>query len=105
MLVPEPGVPIHFCEIELERAPALVHLNLRVRRSREHLHGERTELGLGTHVFDLVDDGGDTRVLIDYDGRDQVLVGGVLRAEVEMGEVSGLREGLRNLRHEIFGED
>lgn len=105
VLIAESCVPIHLREIELERTPTLVHLDLGVCRSCEHLHGKCAELGLGADVFDFVDDGGDAWVLVDYDRRDQVLIGSVLGTEVEVGEMASLRERLRDLGHEVFGED
>lgn len=105
VLITESCVPIHLREIEPERTPTLVHFDLGICRSCEHLHGKRAELGLGADVFDFVDDGGDAWVLVYYDGRDQVLIGGVLGTEVEVGEMASLRERLRDLGHEVFGED
>lgn len=81
----QPRVPIHFGIVEPEDAILFFDLDVHVVRAGEHLVPEGTELVLLADVVCFVDDGADGWVFVHEHGGDEVFVGEVLVAEVEMG--------------------
>ena len=85
MLGVEAAVPVDLCVIEAEAAVLLVDFDVQVRVAGEELVAEGA---VGVSVADpvgLVDDGADGGVLVEEDGGDEVFVGEVLVAEVQVG--------------------
>lgn len=85
MLGVEAAVPVDLGVIEAEAAVLLVDLDVQVRVAGEELVAEGA---VGVPVADFVgfvDDGADGGVLVEEDGGDEVFVGEVLVAEVQVG--------------------
>ena len=81
----EPAVPVHLRVVETERAAFLVDLDLHVRVAGEELVAEGAVFVRLADVVGLVDDGADGGVFVEDDGGDEVFVGEVFVAEVQVG--------------------
>ena len=90
-------VPVDLGKVELESAALLVYFDVEVVFADEHLVLKRTESVLAPDIVYLVDDGLHHGVLVGENGCDQVLVGPVALAQVEVGDMAGQREALRDL--------
>ena len=85
MLGVEPAVPVHFGVIESEPAVSFVDLDSHVWVACEELVAEGAVFVGFAHPVGLVDDGADGGVFVLEDGGDEMLVGEVVVAEVEVG--------------------
>lgn len=89
MLGVEAAVPVDLGVVEAERAVFLADLDVEVVDAGEELIAEGAEFGLVADVVDFVDYGADGGVLVHEDFGDEVLVGEVGFADVEVGWGSG----------------
>ena len=89
MLGVQTRVPVDLGEVELESAALLVDFDVEVVFAHEHLVLERTESVLAPNIVYLVDDSLHHGVLVSENGCDQVLVGPVALAQVEVGNMAG----------------
>ena len=85
MLRVEPAVPVHFRVVEAEPAVFLVDLDVHVRVAGEEFVAEGAVLVCLADFVRLVDNGADGGVLVEDDGGDEVFVGEVFVAEVQVG--------------------
>lgn len=79
------AVPVHLCVVKLESAGVLGNLDLHVVGTSQNLVLEGSELGLGSDIVDLVDDGSDVGGLVQDDLGDHLLVGDITLAKVHVG--------------------
>ena len=82
------AVPVHLCVIKLEDAVVLGNLDLHVIGTSQDLVLEGSELGLGSDVVDLVDDGADVLGLVQDELGDHLLVGDITLPQVHVGWIS-----------------
>lgn len=101
----EPAVPVDFSVVELESAVFLADCDVEVVRAGEDFVLESAEFVLFAYVVDLVDNGRYTLVLVHQDLGNQVFVLDILIAEVEVSDMTDLREARGDLSLVIFGED
>lgn len=81
----EPAVPVHLGIVEPEPAVLLVDLDVKVWVAGEELVAEGAVFVLLAHFVRFVDHGADGGVFVEQDGGEEVFVGEVLVAEVEVG--------------------
>jgi hypothetical protein len=94
MLGGEPAVPVHFREVEFKCAILLAELDVHVVGSCQDLVFKGAVGVFFADGVELVDDSADGGVLVREDGRDDVFVGEVVVAEVEVGWEWGVRWGV-----------
>ena len=87
-------VPVDFGKVELEGAALLVDLDVEVVFADEDFVLEGAEGVFAADVVEFVDDGFHHGILVGEDGGDEVLVGPVALAQVEVGDVAGQCEAL-----------
>lgn len=102
MLGFQTGVPVDLCVVEGEDAAAFHDLDVHVVRPGQDLVLEGAVDVFGADVVDLVDDGADERVLVDYYLGDDFFVGGEAVAEVEVGDVADGVEARGDVVVELF---
>ena len=89
MLGIEAAVPVDFGVVEAEATVLLVELDVQIGVAGEELVAKSAVGGLIADHVGFVDDGADGGVFVEEDGGDEVFVGEVLLAEVEVGFYGG----------------
>jgi hypothetical protein len=82
------AIPVDLCVVELECAVGLANLDVHVVWSSKNLILESAVLALLTNIVDLVDYGSDSRVLVNQNLANDVLVRHVLITKIQMCNVT-----------------
>lgn len=84
MLSLQTAVPVDAGIVEAELAVLLVNSNVGVVVAGEKFKGKGTKFRMRANIFDLVDDRVDALVLVFKDFGDEVFIGKILFAEVQV---------------------
>ena len=99
----QPCVPVHFRIVEPKVAIFFTDFNIHIVRSGEDFVLKSAILVLVSHVVNLIDHGFDHRIFVEEDLGDQVFVGYVRLAEVQVRDVTDYAEAARDFIVCVFG--